>query len=85
MNIIDGNKIQEHLEKGIVLISFRSLKSGETKTREFTLHPTVLPTKVKQDMTKSEKLLCYDVEFGRWEDIQVDTIESYKLIEGLMD
>tara|TARA_B100000900_G_scaffold45835_1_gene34118 strand:- start:168 stop:419 length:252 start_codon:yes stop_codon:yes gene_type:complete len=83
--MIDGNKIQEQLEKGIVMISFKSLNSGETKTREFTLHPSILPTKVKQDITKSDKLLCYDVEFGRWEDIQVDTIEKFLLVEGLMD
>ena len=83
--MIDGNKIRDLLEKGIVLISFISLRSGETRTREYTLHKSILPTSIKQVMDNSDKLICYDVEFGKWEDIQVDTIESIKLIEGLMD
>ena len=73
--------LKESLKEGIVLIKFRSLKSGEEKIREFTLNEKFMkvPNHIKN--FEGDKLLCYDLEFARWEDIQVDTIINWKVLE----
>lgn len=81
--MIDAEKIREQLHKGILEISFTSLKSGKKYNREYTLNEGIMkqPNHVKSQ--HGDKILCYDLEFQRWEDIQVDTIDSYKLMEKL--
>tara|TARA_B100000131_G_scaffold304073_1_gene328740 strand:+ start:1229 stop:1474 length:246 start_codon:yes stop_codon:yes gene_type:complete len=81
--MIDGEKLREVLKEGIVEISFISLKSGQTRCREYTLNDTFMGIPNHVNKQSGDKILCYDVEFKRWEDIQVDTIESYKPLEKL--
>ena len=33
------------------------------------------------DNQSGDKVLCYDVEFKKWEDLQVDTIQGFKVVE----
>ena len=80
---MDSQKIIECLKQGIVLIEFRSLKSGNVYSREYTLSENYmnLPNHVKNQ--SGDKILCYDVDFGKWEDIDVQSIESWKTIQKL--
>ena len=80
---MDSQKIIECLKQGIVLIEFRSLKSGNVYSREYTLSENYmnLPNHVKNQ--SGDKLICYDIDFGKWEDIEVQSIESWKTIQKL--
>ena len=80
---MDSQKIIECLKQGIVLIEFRSLKSGNVYSREYTLSENYmnLPNHVKNQ--SGDKIICYDVDFGKWEDIEVQSIESWKTIQKL--
>lgn len=79
---MDTNKLIELLKQGIVEIQYKSLNSGKTYNREYTLHESMLPLKLKQSNV-SDKILCYDVEFQKMEDIDVHTIEHYKPLQKL--
>ena len=79
--MIDSDKLIECLKQGIVEIKFRSLKSNKTHSREFTTHESFMPIKFKQ--STSDKLICYDVEFRKLEDIDVSTIEKYVPLQRL--
>ena len=78
---MDINKLREKLSTHIVNIQFRSLNSGEMKSREYTLNEKYMsvPNHIKNQT--GDNLLCFDVEFGRWEDIQEDTIEKWVVVE----
>ncbi len=80
---MDSQKIIECLKQGIVLIDFRSLKSGNVYSREYTLNENYmnLPNIVKNQ--SGDKIICYDIDFGKWEDIDVQSIESWKTIQKL--
>lgn len=79
---MDTDKLIEVLKQGIVEIQFKSLKSGKIYNREYTLHESMLPLKLKQSNV-SDKILCYDVEFQKMEDIAISTIEGYKPLQKL--
>ena len=79
--MIDSDKLIECLKQGIVEIQFRSLKSNNTHSREYTTHDSFMPLKFKQ--STSAKLICYDVEFEKLEDIDVSTIEKYVPLQRL--
>ncbi len=79
--MIDSDKLIECLKQGIVEIQFRSLKSNKTHSREYTTHDSFMPLKFKQ--STSDKLICYDVEFEKLEDIDVSTIEKYVPLQRL--
>jgi len=40
-----------------------------------------LPKIVKNQ--SGDKIICYDIDFGKWEDIDVQSIESWKTIQKL--
>ena len=79
---MDTDKLIEVLKQGIVEIQFKSLKSGKIYNREYTLHESMMPLKFKQS-NASDKILCYDVEFQKMEDIDVSSIEHYKPLQKL--
>ena len=66
------------LQDGIVLIRFQSLNSGKEYEREYTLSDKYIPNKLNNQ--SGDKLICYDVEFRKWEDIEVSTILNWKKI-----
>ena len=79
--MIDSDKLIECLKQGIVEIQFRSLKSNKTHSREYTTHDSYMPSLKNQ--SASDKILCYDVEFEKVEDIDVSTIEKYVPLQRL--
>lgn len=80
-NLMDINKLRTNLETSIVLITFQSLKSGKMYNREYTLCEKYMQVPNHIRGQSGDKLICYDVEFQKWEDIEIDTIESFVIVE----
>ena len=78
--VFNLNKIREAMEEGIILMKYTSLISGDTSEREFTLNPKYTNgMTVKNEI--ADKLICFDVEFQKWADIEATTIISWKSVE----
>jgi hypothetical protein len=86
MDKADVDKLMRSLEDGICLVNYTSLLSGDLKERELTTCPMYIPDgkglTFKQSANQMDKCLAYDVEFQRWDDIDVETINSWHTIEG---
>ena len=88
---MDFDKIVEKMQKGVVLLEYTSLISGNQKQREMTLCPSFIPNgkrivnsqKWKQD--QNDKMICFDIEFQKWDDIDKGTILSWKEVEREKD
>ena len=80
-NLMDINKLRTKLETNIVLITFQSLKSGKIYNREYTLCETYMAVPNHIKAQNGDKLICYDVEFQKWEDLEIDSIESFVTVE----
>ena len=77
----DINKLIEALRNGVVLLQYESLKSGEVKTREMTLNEKYtrgVSVHLKSQDPNSDKIIMYDIEFLKWDDIDVNTILNWK-------
>ena len=87
---MDLNKIVDKLHEGVVLLEYTSLISGNKKIREMTLCNSFIPKRQQVATTKwsqdqNSKLICYDLEFMKWDDIDKDTILSWKVVEREKD
>ena len=51
------------------------------KSREYTLSEKYMkiPNHIRKQ--SGDKLLCYDLEFQKWEDIQEDTIQKWTVVQ----
>jgi hypothetical protein len=80
---VDIDKITEKMKKNVVLLEYTSLVSGNQKIREMTLDYNFIPEKAQifSKLPTSDKLIAFDIEFDRWDDIDPDTILSWKVIE----
>ena len=85
MNI---DKIIQKMHEGIILLEYTSLNSGTQKKREVNNNRKYIPEEknpFKKGWTQtaeSPKIICFDLDVGRWDDIEVSTITSWKEIEG---
>ena len=78
---MDINKLRRKLETSIVLVTFESLKSGKIHHREYTLCEKYMKIPNHVLNQQGDKLICYDVEFQKWEDIEKDTIQTFVVVE----
>lgn len=65
--------ILKALNMGVVRIWFTSLKSGN----EIEGHFTLKNRNVGKVNPKSDKIVAFDLDRGRWEDIEVKTINQW--------
>ena len=75
-----AKSLEESLEKGIVIIKFQSLKSRNIHEREYTLDTKYMNNPTHIIKQSGDKILCYDVEFEKWEDIDKETIIEWRAI-----
>jgi len=75
-----AKSLEESLEKGIVIIKFQSLKSRNIHEREYTLDTKYMNNPTHIIKQSGDKLLCYDVEFEKWEDIDKETIIEWRAL-----
>lgn len=86
--MIDISKIIDAMAKGIILLEYTSLNSGKHKSREVTTCWLYMPDEAKvfakgwHQNAGDTKMLCYDIEFKKWDDVDRDTIVSWQEIEG---
>ena len=79
--MVNIEKLREKLATNIVLIEIESLKSGKVYDREYTLNEKYMevPNHIKNQ--SGDTVICYDVEFKKWEDLRVDSIQGFKVVE----
>ena len=79
--MVNIEKLREKLATNIVLIEFESLKSGKVYDREYTLNEKYMevPNHIKNQ--SGDTVICYDGEFKKWEDLRVDSIQGFKVVE----
>ena len=86
METVDANELMTALDEGICLVNYTSLLSGDLKERELTTCPMFIPEQkgltFKQNANQMDKMLAYDIEFQRWDDIDIETINHWRTIEG---
>ena len=70
---VDFKKLHEQLKNGPTLIKFKSILSGRVIIGEYTLMDAI----VKQQQP-SDKILAWDVNENKYEDIQLNTIIYYE-------
>jgi len=70
---VDFKKLHEQLKSGPTLIKFKSILSGRVIIGEYTLMDAI----VKQQQP-SDKILAWDINSNRYEDIQLNTIIYYE-------
>ena len=78
--MVDIEKLRQKLENHVVLIEFESLNSGRTYDREYTLNEKYMsvPNHIKKQ--SGDVVICFDVEFQRWEDLSNKTILGFKVV-----
>lgn len=81
--MVDIENLKKALESSIVLIEFESLKSGKTHSREYTLSNEYLPLPNHISRQSGDRLICFDVDFQKWEDILLTTIINWKVVDGI--
>ena len=67
------DNILHAMAKGEVKLTYKSLVSGKTKQVIGTLEGD----KFIKQTSKSDKIIFWDVEKEKWEDIQCDTISNW--------
>tara|TARA_A100001201_G_C3952571_1_gene160120 strand:+ start:197 stop:520 length:324 start_codon:yes stop_codon:yes gene_type:complete len=82
-------KLVDKMSEGIILLEYTSLISGTHKVREVTTNSKYIPEDKnpfgkdwRQDPTENDKIICFDVEFNRWDDIDIQTIVKWQEIEN---
>ena len=78
--MVDIEKLKQKLENHVVLIEFESLSSGKTYDREYTLNEKYMEVPNHIKAQSGDTVICYDVEFQKWEDLQTHTILRYKVV-----
>ena len=75
------NKLIEALKKGVVIISFRKIDSGEIRVMPSTLNPELIP-KVTNPLyvdSSSDTIMVWSLDKNAWRDIRSDTITEWKI------
>ena len=70
---MNASKILEALDRGVVHIWFTCLNSGDELEGHFTLKNR----NVGRINPTSDKIIAFDVNKNRWEDIEVSTINQW--------
>ena len=75
------NKLIEALKKGVVIISFRKIDSGEIRKMPSTLDPELIPNLTNQVNVdySSDTIMVWSLDKNAWRDIRSDTITEWKI------
>tara|TARA_A100001015_G_scaffold215017_1_gene241367 strand:+ start:195 stop:434 length:240 start_codon:yes stop_codon:yes gene_type:complete len=75
------NKLIQALKKGVVIISFRKIDSGEIRVMPSTLNPELIPnvTNPLNVDSSSDTIMVWSLDKNSWRDIRSDTITEWKI------
>jgi len=79
--MVNAQKLVEAMEEGIVLLTYTCLVTNLKKQREVTIAKEFTNNFELPHTILDNKVMCYDVEFRRWHDIEIDTILKWKKVE----
>ncbi|MDA7548895.1 hypothetical protein N8774_00445 [Gammaproteobacteria bacterium] len=81
--MVDIEILKKALESSVVNIKFESLKSGNIYDREYTLSQEYLPLPNHISRQSGDRLICFDIDFQKWEDILLTTIIDWKVVDSI--
>jgi len=75
------NDLINNLKKGIVIISFKKIDTGEIRVMPSTLDPNLIPagSKINSISEDSDTIMVWSLDKNSWRDIRVDTIIKWDL------
>ena len=75
------NKLIEALKKGVVIISFRKIDSGEIRVMPSTLNPELVPSssRISNISSASDTIMVWSMDKEAWRDIRVNTIIKWSI------
>ena len=75
------NELITALKRGIVVISFKKIDSGEIRIMPSTLNEELMPDGVKivNISAESETIMVWSLDKNAWRDIRVNTITEWRV------
>ena len=75
------NELITALKRGIVVISFKKIDSGEIRVMPSTLNEELMPVGVKimNISAESETIMVWSLDKNAWRDIRVNTITEWRV------
>ncbi len=75
------NELIEALKKGIVIITFKKIDTGEIRVMPSTLNRNFIPesTSIMNISAESETIMVWSLDKNAWRDIRSNTIIEWKV------
>ena len=75
------NELITALKRGIVVISFKKIDSGEIRVMPPTLNEDLMPdgVKIMNISAESETIMVWSLDKNAWRDIRVNTITEWRV------
>jgi len=75
------NELIEALKKGIVVITFKKIDTGEIRVMPSTLNCNFIPdsTSITNISAESETIMVWSLDKNAWRDIRSNTIIEWKV------
>ena len=75
------NELIEALKKGIVVITFKKIDTGEIRVMPSTLNRNLIPesTSIMNISAESETIMVWSLDKNAWRDIRSNTIIEWKV------
>ena len=75
------NELITALKRGIVIISFKKIDSGEIRVMPSTLNEELMPegVKIMSISSESETIMVWSLDKNAWRDIRVSTITEWRV------
>ena len=75
------NELITALKRGIVVISFKKIDSGEIRVMPSTLNEELMPegVKIMSISSESETIMVWSLDKNAWRDIRVSTITEWRV------
>ena len=75
------NELIEALKKGIVIITFKKIDTGEIRVMPSTLNRNFIPesTSIMNISAESETIMVWSLDKNAWRDVRSNTIIEWKV------
>ena len=75
------NELITALKKGIVVISFKKIDSGDIRIMPSTLCEKLMPdgVKIMNISSESETIMVWSLDKNAWRDVRVNTITEWRV------
>ena len=75
------NELITALKRGVVVISFKKIDSGEIRVMPSTLNEELMPegVKIMSISSESETIMVWSLDKNAWRDIRVNTITEWRV------